>query len=215
MAVAGVEHIALKSGDQVMQAVGTMSGGEKARLVLAMIVWQRPNLLLLDEPTNHLDLATREALGMALNEFEGTVMLVSHDRALLRSVCDTFWLVARGGVTDFDGDLDDYQQYLLDEAKRQREAAAPSKPVAASKEPQKAKPVSNRLKGLQRDLEKLDQLIARLQQTRCDLELTLNDTTDPAAITETGNKLHRVQEELDALEARWLNLAEDIEAAKA
>ena len=203
------------SGDQVMQAVGTMSGGEKARLVLAMIVWQRPNLLLLDEPTNHLDLATREALGMALNEFEGTVMLVSHDRALLRSVCDTFWLVARGGVTDFDGDLDDYQQYLLDEAKRQREAAAPSKPVAAPKEPQKTKPASNRLKGLQRDLEKLDQLIARLQQTRCDLELTLNDTTDPAAITETGNKLHRVQEELDALEARWLNLAEDIEAAKA
>ena len=203
------------SGDQVMQAVGTMSGGEKARLVLAMIVWQRPNLLLLDEPTNHLDLATREALGMALNEFEGTVMLVSHDRALLRSVCDTFWLVARGGVTDFDGDLDDYQQYLLDEAKRQREAAAPPKPVAAPKEPQKTKPASNRLKGLQRDLEKLDQLIARLQQTRCDLELTLNDTTDPAAITETGNKLHRVQEELDALEARWLNLAEDIEAAKA
>ena len=203
------------SGDQVMQAVGTMSGGEKARLVLAMIVWQRPNLLLLDEPTNHLDLATREALGMALNEFEGTVMLVSHDRALLRSVCDTFWLVARGGVTDFDGDLDDYQQYLLDEAKRQREAATPSKPVAPPKEPQKTKPASNRLKGLQRDLEKLDQLIARLQQTRCDLELTLNDTTDPAAITETGNKLHRVQEELDALEARWLTLAEDIEAAKA
>ena len=203
------------SGDQVMQAVGTMSGGEKARLVLAMIVWQRPNLLLLDEPTNHLDLATREALGMALNEFEGTVILVSHDRALLRSVCDTFWLVARGGVTDFDGDLDDYQQYLLDEAKRQREAAAPSKPVAPPKEPQKTKPASNRLKGLQRDLEKLDQLIARLQQTRCDLELTLNDTTDPAAITETGNKLHRVQEELDALEARWLTLAEDIEAAKA
>ena len=200
------------SGDQVMQAVGTMSGGEKARLVLAMIVWQRPNLLLLDEPTNHLDLATREALGMALNEFEGTVMLVSHDRALLRSVCDTFWLVARGGVTDFDGDLDDYQQYLLDEAKRQREAATPPKPVATPKEPQKTKPASNRLKGLQRDLEKLDQHIARLQQTRCDLELTLNGTTDPAAITETGNKLHRIQEELDSLEARWLTLAEDIEA---
>jgi len=200
------------SGDQVMQAVGTMSGGEKARLVLAMIVWQRPNLLLLDEPTNHLDLATREALGMALNEFEGTVMLVSHDRALLRSVCDTFWLVARGGVTDFDGDLDDYQQYLLDEAKRQREAATPPKPVATPKEPQKTKPASNRLRGLQRDLEKLDQHIARLQQTRCDLELTLNGTTDPAAITETGNKLHRIQEELDSLEARWLTLAEDIEA---
>jgi ATP-binding cassette subfamily F protein 3 len=100
-----------------------MSGGEKARLVLAMMVWQRPNLLLLDEPTNHLDLATREALAMALNEFEGTLMLVSHDRALLRAVCDEFWLVGRGAVGPFDGDLDDYQRYLLDEAKRLREAA--------------------------------------------------------------------------------------------
>jgi ATP-binding cassette subfamily F protein 3 len=100
-----------------------MSGGEKARLVLAMIVWQRPNLLLLDEPTNHLDLATREALSMALNEFEGTVMLVSHDRALLRAVCDEFWMVGRGQVEPFDGDLDDYQKYLLDESKRLRELA--------------------------------------------------------------------------------------------
>ncbi|MGC7402644.1 ABC-F family ATP-binding cassette domain-containing protein [Pandoraea pneumonica] len=109
------------SGDMVHQKVGTMSGGEKARLVLCMIVWQRPNLLLLDEPTNHLDLATREALAVALNEFEGTVMLVSHDRALLRAVCDEFWLVTNGGVEPFDGDLDDYQQFLRDEARRMRE----------------------------------------------------------------------------------------------
>ena len=120
------------TGDQVKQAVGSMSGGEKARLVLCMIVWQRPNLLLLDEPTNHLDLSTREALGMALNEFEGTVMLVSHDRALLRAVCDEFWLVSRGGIEPFDGDLDDYQRYLLDEAKRSREIAAmPQEKLAA------------------------------------------------------------------------------------
>ncbi|PRX91769.1 ABC-F family ATP-binding cassette domain-containing protein [Paraburkholderia sp. BL25I1N1] len=119
------------SGDMVHQAVGTMSGGEKARLVLCMIVWQRPNLLLLDEPTNHLDLATREALAMALNEFEGTVMLVSHDRALLRAVCDEFWLVTKGGVEPFDGDLDDYQQFLRDEARRMREqAAAEQKAIA-------------------------------------------------------------------------------------
>ena len=110
-------------GAMVGQTVGTMSGGEKARLVLAMVVYQRPNLLLLDEPTNHLDLTTREALAMALNAFSGTVMLVSHDRALLRSVCDDFWLVAKGGITEFEGDLDDYQVYLLDQAKQQREAA--------------------------------------------------------------------------------------------
>ncbi|PUE08563.1 ABC transporter [Limnohabitans sp. T6-5] len=120
------------SGDMVKQAVGTMSGGEKARLVLAMIVWQRPNLLLLDEPTNHLDLATREALSMALNEFEGTVMLVSHDRALLRAVCDEFWMVGRGKVEPFDGDLDDYQKYLLDESKRLREEAKNSAKNAVS-----------------------------------------------------------------------------------
>jgi len=119
------------SGNMVKQAVGTMSGGEKARLVLCMIVWQRPNLLLLDEPTNHLDLATREALSVALNEFEGTVMLVSHDRALLRAVCDEFWLVSRGGIEPFEGDLDDYQRYLLDEAKRSREAASAQEKQAA------------------------------------------------------------------------------------
>ena len=107
-------------GEMVHQPVGTLSGGEKARLVLGSLVWQRPNLLLLDEPTNHLDLTTREALSMALNEFEGSVMLVSHDRALLREVCDEFWLVADGALKPFDGDLDDYQRWLLD---RSREAA--------------------------------------------------------------------------------------------
>jgi ATP-binding cassette, subfamily F, member 3 len=125
------------TGDMVKQSVGSMSGGEKARLVLAMIVWQRPNLLLLDEPTNHLDLATREALSMALNEFEGTVMLVSHDRALLRAVCDEFWLVGRGEIKPFDGDLDDYQRYLLEESKRCVKKPRPMKPVHQSKLPSK------------------------------------------------------------------------------
>lgn len=129
-------------GDMVNQEVGSLSGGEKARLVLAMLVWQRPNLLLLDEPTNHLDLQTREALSMALNEFEGTVMLVSHDRALLREVCDEFWLVADGQLKPFDGDLDDYQRWLLEqsreaaklakeEAKQALRAARSSAPAAA------------------------------------------------------------------------------------
>jgi ATP-binding cassette, subfamily F, member 3 len=113
------------TGEMAQQAVGSLSGGEKARLVLAMLVWQRPNLLLLDEPTNHLDLTTREALSIALNEFEGTVMLVSHDRALLRETCDEFWLVARGQVQPFDGDLDDYQKWLLDVSR----AAAKGQPI--------------------------------------------------------------------------------------
>ncbi len=124
------------TGDMVTQAVGSLSGGEKARLVLAMLVWQRPNLLLLDEPTNHLDLTTREALSIALNEFEGTVMLVSHDRALLREVCDEFWLVAGGRVQPFDGDLDDYQRWLLEVSRAAaRGQPAPEPPKAAVAEP--------------------------------------------------------------------------------
>ncbi|WP_446469061.1 ABC-F family ATP-binding cassette domain-containing protein [Xenorhabdus stockiae] len=104
------------SGNMITQPVDTMSGGEKARLVLAMIVWKKPNLLLLDEPTNHLDLITREALSLALNQYDGTVLLVSHDRALLRSVCNEFWLVGNGDVRDFEGDLEDYKHYLLNES---------------------------------------------------------------------------------------------------
>jgi ATP-binding cassette, subfamily F, member 3 len=126
------------TGDMAQQAVGSLSGGEKARLVLAMLVWQRPNLLLLDEPTNHLDLTTREALSIALNEFEGTVMLVSHDRALLREVCDEFWLVARGQVQPFDGDLDDYQKWLLDvsrAAAKGQPAPEPPRAVVAAAAP--------------------------------------------------------------------------------
>src|SRR3954466_4769681 len=113
------------AGDMMGQAVGTMSGGEKARLVLAMIVWQRPNLLLLDEPTNHLDLTTREALSMALNEFEGTVMLVSHDRALLREVCDEFWLVTEGALKPVGGALADSQRWLIAQPKAAARAARP------------------------------------------------------------------------------------------
>ncbi len=138
------------AGDMVHQRVGTLSGGERARLVLATIVWQKPNLLLLDEPTNHLDLNTREALSMALNEFEGTVMIVSHDRALLREVCDEFWLVTAGGVEPLDVDLDEYQRWLLDVSRaRARGTEPPARPggdtdvaaaAAASAPPASAKP---------------------------------------------------------------------------
>jgi ATP-binding cassette subfamily F protein 3 len=205
----------------VKQAVGTMSGGEKARLVLCMIVWQRPNLLLLDEPTNHLDLATREALAMALNEFEGTVMLVSHDRALLRAVCDEFWLVSRGGVEPFDGDLDDYQRYLLDESKRLRESLkeagklaelpkAEPPPVAAKR----AVP-SGKLKPLKQALEKLDKSLAALQAERTALEARLAGTLSVEDITETGRKLQHVNDELEREEEKWLELSGQIEALEA
>ncbi|WP_394789660.1 ABC-F family ATP-binding cassette domain-containing protein [Rhodoferax sp.] len=203
------------SGDMVKQAVGSMSGGEKARLVLCMIVWQRPNLLLLDEPTNHLDLATREALAMALNEFEGTVMLVSHDRALLRSVCDEFWMVSRGGVEPFDGDLDDYQRYLLEEAKRMREAAKEAgKTAAAAPAPVvvAAAPVT---KAIQRDLDKIDTEMAALQLEKDGLDQKLADAKNPHEIGQAGKRLKKVNADMAALEERWMKLSEQLESAGA
>ncbi|WP_427912217.1 ABC-F family ATP-binding cassette domain-containing protein [Ramlibacter sp. MMS24-I3-19] len=212
------------SGDMVGQAVGTMSGGEKARLVLAMIVWQRPNLLLLDEPTNHLDLATREALSVALNEFEGTVMLVSHDRALLRAVCDEFWLVGRGRIGPFDGDLDDYQRYLLDEAKRLREAArleaapAPTPAPVANPQEQRKRDAATRqqaaarAKPLKRELADIERRMTQLQAERQDLETQLASPLPPAQIADAGRKLKQAAQALEDAEERWLSLSGEIEA---
>jgi ATP-binding cassette, subfamily F, member 3 len=205
------------TGDMVKQAVGTMSGGEKARLVLAMMVWQRPNLLLLHEPTNHLDLATREALSVALNEFEGTVMLVSHDRALLRAVCDEFWLVARAGVQSFDGDLDDYQRFLLDEAKRARDEAKredAKRDVAAPPAPMpmvQRKPDLSLAKPLKRELEQSEKKMEQLNTERENLEARLVTMSAPAELADAGKRLKSVNDELHSLEERWLQLSEQID----
>ncbi|MDM0103666.1 ATP-binding cassette domain-containing protein [Variovorax sp. J22R24] len=231
------------SGDMVKQPVGTMSGGEKARLVLAMMVWQRPNLLLLDEPTNHLDLATREALAVALNEFEGTLMLVSHDRALLRSVCDEFWLVGRGVVGDFDGDLDDYQRYLLDEAKRLREEAkiatrdaataaaeeAAPPPVASAPAPEAAPQGKNQrkqdaqdrqqrseqAKPIKRELAQIDQRLAAATTEKASLEERLAQPLAAADIAEAGKRLKTLNDEIAQLEERWLALSDKLESLAA
>ena len=208
-------------GDMIHQAVGSMSGGEKARLVLCMIVWQRPNLLLLDEPTNHLDLATREALSMALNEFEGTVMLVSHDRALLRAVCDEFWMVSRGGVSPFDGDLDDYQRYLLEEAKRQREEAKKSNhnsteivtPVTNQVLAKNTKTINPSVsKKLRKELEKIDQSIEQLTKEQQDLQNLLLKNSDVTGTAQASKRLKAIETDLIALEEKWLSLSEEIEA---
>ena len=204
------------TGDMVHQPVGTMSGGEKARLVLALIVWQRPNLLLLDEPTNHLDLATREALSVALNEFEGTVILVSHDRALLRAVCDEFWLVARGSVTPFDGDLDDYQQFLLDEARRVREAIRESQKqekTASAPPVRTEKKAAANLKALQRDQNRVEQRMLELQTAKDAFEAQLASLASPQEIGEIGLRMQALDEELARQEERWLALSEEIDAA--
>jgi ATP-binding cassette subfamily F protein 3 len=225
------------SGDMMQQSVGTMSGGEKARLVLCMIVWQRPNLLLLDEPTNHLDLATREALAMALNEFEGTVLLVSHDRALLRSVCDEFWLVAGGSVQPFDGDLDDYQRYLLDLARREREAVranaaaqrgaaakaalapAPSnQPVVAARITADGAPPSSAVKKpspstLKRKLQEVEATLEALQAEQTRLQTSLATSTDADQLATLGQRLNTLAQELCPVEEAWLALSEQLHEA--
>ncbi len=219
-------------GEMVTQPVGQFSGGEKARLVLAMIVWQRPNLLLLDEPTNHLDLNTREALAVALNEFEGTLMLVSHDRALLRSVCDEFWLVARGGVTPFDGDLEDYQRYLLEESRRRKDerdvSAAPAPPPTEERtadtsealnpaqqrrlQAQQRQQRAERLRPHQRAQQQAEQRMAVIEHERAQLEQQLSAALAPAEIAEAGRRLKGLLGEAQKLEEDWLEHASAIEA---
>ena len=166
------------SGELALQRVDSLSGGERARLVLALIAWQKPNLLLLDEPTNHLDLTTREALSMALNGFEGTVLLVSHDRALLRETCEQFWLVADGQLSDFDGDLDDYQRWLNERAKAEqraeRSAERANAPPPMSKQDRKAA-AALRLQAapLRKQMDELDRSLQAAGKERAQLEAEL------------------------------------------
>jgi len=150
-------------GDQVFRPVGEFSGGEKARLVLALIIWEAPNLILLDEPTNHLDMEMREALNMALQEFEGAVVLVSHDRFLLDSVAEQLLLVADGNVTPFDGDVDDYYQwYKARQQSNGSDKKAAKKPVEVSQKEQQA--LKQALAKLERQLEECQKQIVKLDE---------------------------------------------------
>ena len=212
------------SGDMVLQKVGSMSGGEKARLALCMIVWQRPNLLLLDEPTNHLDLATREALAVALNEFDGTVMLVSHDRALLRSVCDEFWLVSQGRVQPFDGDLEDYQRHLLDEAKRLRESISDQMrqakrsdgPVvngaqARREQAQKRQESAARLRPLKKAILEIENRLSQLEIEKSALEISLSQASDPARLAQDGRRHKAVLQDIELMEEEWMSLSQQMQ----
>lgn len=217
------------SGDMVTQPIGTMSGGEKARLVLASLVWQRPGLLLLDEPTNHLDLATREALGMALNSFEGALMLVSHDRALLRAVSDQFWLVSNAQVQEFDGDLEDYQRHVLEqqreirarfeERKAQASAAAPD---AAAPPPvnqrelrrqqaQTRQKLAEKTQPLKKKIQALEKNMAQWQGEKDALEAALGNDATPAQWAESGKKIKALQTSIEAAEEEWLTLSEELQ----
>ncbi|MBU6193852.1 MAG: ATP-binding cassette domain-containing protein [Burkholderiales bacterium] len=226
------------TGDQVLQAVGTLSGGERARLVLAMIVWQRPNLLVLDEPTNHLDLQTRQALSMALNGFEGSVLLVSHDRALLREVCDEFWLVAGGRLQPFEGDLDDYQRWLADEQRARaaqrvfKDASGSASAAGMSQEAsgnrrddRKAAAAArqeraHKTRPLKQELARIEQRLAALAEQRAALETRIlqgsaNGSLSGADMADAGRTLHAIDEETALQESRWLEMGEALQELEA
>ena len=226
-------------GDMATSPIEPFSGGEKARLALALIVWQKPNLLLLDEPTNHLDLDTREALTMALAQFEGTLILVSHDRHLLRATTDQFMLVADGGLQPFDGDLDDYRDWLLQQAAAKRNAAAAAHRSdgahggEGSNGADAAVPAQNRRdqrraeaderqrlaqlrKPLTKELEKVEKRMAVLQQAKSEIDGFMADEAsyaeaNKARLLEMLKRQGEVEGELATLEERWLELQEQIE----
>ena len=209
-------------GDMTTDPVAPFSGGEKARLALAMIVWQRPNLLLLDEPTNHLDLEMRHALTLALQDYVGAMIVVSHDRHLLRATTDRFWLVEGGRVSVFDGDLDDYKRYRDQDSREAAASVAPTEAGPDRKAQKRAEAEARqKLSALRKPLEKeLGQVEANLaafteEKARLDEALAGDAIYAPDAkerLKETVRRQSELEVRLGELEARWLTLQEQLEA---
>ncbi|NIE63842.1 ATP-binding cassette domain-containing protein [Burkholderia sp. Ax-1719] len=219
-------------GEMATAPIAPFSGGEKARLALALIIWQKPNLLLLDEPTNHLDLETRHALTMALAQFEGTLILVSHDRHLLRATTDQFMLVAKHRLQPFDGDLDDYRDWLLQHAAEQRaalKAAAVGTANAAAgvddgvnrkeqrrQEAETRQRLGHLKKPLQQKIAKIEKEMDALNTEKSTLDAFVADPASYEAaqkskLTESIRRQAEVQSRLEALEADWLEAHEELE----
>ncbi|HAT43184.1 MAG TPA: ABC transporter ATP-binding protein [Rheinheimera sp.] len=209
-------------GDKALSPCAPFSGGEKARLVLALIVYQRPNLLLLDEPTNHLDLDMREAIVMALQGFEGAIVVVSHDRHLLASTTDEFYLVANGKVAPFDGDLADYYQWLQADAratqKAQEKTEATATPVVQQRKDQKRleADLRNLLRPLKQKIEKLEQQQAKLTSRVAEIEQALGDSaiydaSRKAELTKLLAEQTSQQQQLNQVEEEWFELQEQLE----
>ncbi|MFC3533570.1 ATP-binding cassette domain-containing protein [Vogesella facilis] len=212
-------------GDNVTDPVGPMSGGEKSRLALALIVWQKPNLLLLDEPTNHLDLEMRHALTMALQDFAGALVVVSHDRALLEATTDDFWLVADGTVQAFDGDLEDYRQWRLAQLAQQGQNGSPSSGDAQNvgrkeqkrQEAEARQKLAAAKKPLLSKLSKLEKQLDALTQEKAALEafLSSEDAYNDANRQQLSSSVKRqgeVSSLLETVEMDWLALQEEIDS---
>ena len=205
-------------GDQATEPVGPMSGGEKSRLALALIVWQRPNLLLLDEPTNHLDLEMRHALTLGLQDYEGALVLVSHDRSLLRATADELWLVDEGRVVEFDGDLEDYAKRLRTKEQGQ---AVNTEPVVSRKEQKRLeaeernrrfaqrKPLEARIKSAEKEIETLGAERLRLEKM-----IAAPDMYGEARKDDLKRCLleqAQITKKLQGAEERWMALSAELE----
>lgn len=217
-------------GDRVFEAVGGFSGGEKARVALALLAWQKPNLLLLDEPTNHLDLEMRHALTLALAEFPGAMVLVSHDRHLLANTTDEFILVADGKAEPYDGDLDDYKQWLLNFRRNEKRAPEESaggcaesdtgKPAedkkaqrrAAAARREQLKPLTNKLKSIEQKMAKAEKQVQELEHKLADESLYSGGQQEE--ITRLTSAQGQARETLEMLEMEWLEISEALEEAR-
>jgi ATP-binding cassette subfamily F protein 3 len=207
-------------GDQALEPIGPFSGGEKSRLALALLIYIRPNLLLLDEPTNHLDLTTRDALSLALQEYEGALVVVSHDRYLLRTVADQLWLVADGAASPFDGDLDDYRRWLSERRNAaNREKNSKKVPLA----PPQQRTDSDRqrqLKPLQTALQKAEAAMNKwlLAQQELVEKLANPDLYQPDGVGRLQQLLKEkasIEKSVADAENRWLEASEAVESASA
>jgi len=212
-------------GDRAFEPITHFSGGEKARLALAIIAWEKPNVLLLDEPTNHLDLEMRHALTMALQEFEGAVIVVSHDRHLLRNTVNEFLLVADGSVSEFDGDLEDYykwmQQQKASTAATEKEATIANESDAkVDKKAQRQqsaaqraqlKPLTNKLKSLENQMEKFQNRLGEIENLLGDS--SIYEDKNKAKLQELLAEQGKLQTQLEETEENWLMVSEELEAA--
>lgn len=224
-------------GDEALSPIRSFSGGEKARVALAVITWQKPNLLLLDEPTNHLDLEMRQALTMALQNFEGAIVVVSHDRHLLRNTVDDFWLVCDGTVDEYDGDLEDYERWLAERRKDEetppqrqvagepREPSAGTASVTLTADERKARkreeaelrkklsPFRKRQASLEAEMEKLQAKLGEVEQALADPGI-YDDSNKERLKTLLGQQAELKQQQ-EVAEADWLEVSETVEEMEA
>src|SRR5690606_6646837 len=205
-------------GDMATDPVGPRSGGEKARLVLALLAWQAPNILLLDEPTNHLDLEMRHALTVALQDYEGAVITVSHDRHLLENTVERFLLVADGEVREFDGDLDDYRRWLDQRRLREKAESAPQETSINRKAARKAaaeqraalQPLRDKSKRLMNEIDARTKALQDIEQELADPSMYQPENKDklqPLLIRQA-----KLREEIEAMELEWAEVEEELEA---